>query len=80
MWIKPSCFAPGGVVSYSIPEDTVAMAQDLTDAAYDGERRGGLLVGGLGRLVDGLTGADNFRLDLGYGKGKNKGMRTVFYK
>ncbi|XP_046402897.1 discoidin domain-containing receptor 2-like [Ischnura elegans] len=41
----------------------------LNDASYDGERRGAELFGGLGRLVDGEVGADNFRLDIGYGKG-----------
>ncbi|XP_046981119.1 discoidin domain-containing receptor tyrosine kinase B-like [Schistocerca americana] len=63
------CPATGGVVSYSIPEDTVAVSQELSDATYDGEHRGGMLVGGLGRLVDGQLGADNFRIDVGYGRG-----------
>ncbi|XP_049771026.1 discoidin domain-containing receptor 2-like [Schistocerca cancellata] len=63
------CPATGGVVSYSIPEDTVAVSQELSDSTYDGEHRGGMLVAGLGRLVDGQLGADNFRIDVGYGRG-----------
>ncbi|XP_049771029.1 discoidin domain-containing receptor 2-like [Schistocerca cancellata] len=63
------CPATGGVVSYSIPEDTVAVSQELSDTTYDGEHRGGMLVAGLGRLVDGQLGADNFRIDVGYGRG-----------
>lgn len=57
----------GGIVSYRISEP----ASDFGDFAYDGETRDGYLVGGLGRLVDGEYGADNFRLDIGYGKGKH---------
>ncbi|XP_063234140.1 discoidin domain-containing receptor 2-like [Bacillus rossius redtenbacheri] len=64
------CLFDGGVVSYQIPEEPSAdPAQDLTDPPYDGERRDGLLWGGLGMLVDGQVGGDNFRLDIGYGKG-----------
>ena len=43
---------------------------DLADANYDGTTTEGLLVGGLGQLIDGSTGVMNFRADLGYGKGK----------
>ncbi|XP_068082101.1 discoidin domain-containing receptor 2 [Anabrus simplex] len=60
----------GGVVNYQIPEDTTRETEeDLSDISYDGEHLGGLLVGGLGRLVDGEVGGDNFRLDIGYGRG-----------
>jgi len=37
---------------------------------YDGGRSGDWLKDGLGLLVDGQIGADNFRVDIGYGKGK----------
>lgn len=45
---------------------------DLTDRTYDGvELEDGLLEAGLGQLVDGQKGPDNFRLDVnGYGKGE----------
>lgn len=44
---------------------------DLTDRTYDGTEHAGVLSGGLGQLVDGQKGQDNFKLDLsGYGKGK----------
>ena len=61
----------GGFVSYQIPEDTTREPdQDLGDSSYDGIRRDGELVGGLGQLVDGEVGGDNFKLDIGYGKGE----------
>lgn len=65
------CFDTGGVVNYSIPEEpSWEPGQDLSDLSYDGEREGGALRGGLGRLVDGTYGGDNFKLDIGYGKGE----------
>jgi hypothetical protein len=58
-------------VSYQIPEDTSREPdQDLSDSSYDGIRRDGELVDGLGQLVDGEVGGDNFKLDIGYGKGE----------
>lgn len=62
------CEDEGGVVAYSAPEGSEP-AQGLTDSSYDGRREAGKLTGGLGRLTDGEFGADNFRLDIGYGKG-----------
>lgn len=45
---------------------------DLTDRTYDGQEDEGYLSGGIGQLVDGQKGPDNFRLDSnGNGKGKN---------
>jgi discoidin domain receptor family protein 2 len=62
---------PGGIVAYQMPEDSAREAgQDLSDSSYDGIRREGELIGGLGRLVDGEVGGDNFKLDIGYGKGE----------
>ncbi|KAJ3661409.1 hypothetical protein Zmor_005805 [Zophobas morio] len=58
----------GGIMSYAAPESSEA-SQGLYDSSYDGSRVNGELQGGLGRLVDGEFGADNFRLDIGYGKG-----------
>lgn len=44
---------------------------DLSDRTYDGREEGGQLSHGLGQLVDGQKGQDNFRADLtGHGKGK----------
>ncbi|XP_071443224.1 discoidin domain-containing receptor 2-like [Hetaerina americana] len=66
------CMVESGIVSYRIPAIDASPSGDppaLNDASYDGERRGAELFGGLGRLVDGEVGADNFRLDIGYGKG-----------
>ncbi|KAF4518474.1 hypothetical protein B566_EDAN006479 [Ephemera danica] len=57
---------------------------ELQDTSYDGESRNGWLVGGLGLLVDGQVGADNFRMDIGYGKGngwvgwRNDTLRSRF--
>lgn len=49
---------------------------DLTDRTYDGLEENGQLSRGLGQLVDGQKGRDNFRLDLaGHGKGK----RFIFF-
>lgn len=59
----------GGVASYSAPEGSEPL-QGLIDSSYDGVHDSGYLTGGLGRLTDGEVGADNFRLDIGYGKGK----------
>lgn len=61
------------MVSYDIPEDTSwEPGQDLVDVSYDGKKQNGRLLGGLGRLVDGTYGGDNFKLDIGYGRGKLK--------
>ncbi|XP_050301112.1 discoidin domain-containing receptor 2-like isoform X2 [Anthonomus grandis grandis] len=61
------CVYAGGIIAYTAPvsEDL----QGLYDASYDGHRSQGMLSKGLGRLVDGEVGLDNFRLDIGYGKG-----------
>lgn len=66
----------GGVVWYNAPESSEP-AQGLWDSSYDGEHVQGELRDGLGRLVDGETGADNFRLDIGYGKGKRTGLMHI---
>lgn len=43
---------------------------DLSDQTYDGHDENDRLVGGLGQLIDGQRGTDNFRNDIhGYGKG-----------
>lgn len=60
-----------GVVSYSAPE-SMESSQGLSDSSYDGVVAEGWMRGGLGRLVDGEIGIDNFRLDIGYGKGNAK--------
>lgn len=58
----------GGVISYSSPKSS-EITQGLWDSSYDGQRSNNEIYGGLGRLVDGETGADNFRLDKGLGTG-----------
>ncbi|XP_068978258.1 discoidin domain-containing receptor 2-like isoform X2 [Bombus flavifrons] len=60
-----------GLVSYSMPQGIKRGSEvDLSDRTYDGREEGGYLSGGLGQLVDGQKGPDNFRLDVsGNGKG-----------
>ncbi|XP_055636349.1 discoidin domain-containing receptor 2 isoform X1 [Toxorhynchites rutilus septentrionalis] len=60
-----------GLVSYSIPKGVIrGLEVDLSDRTFDGEEEGDRLIGGLGQLVDGQKGADNFRIDIhGFGKG-----------
>lgn len=61
-----------GLLSYSAPQGVRRGAElDLSDRTYDGREEAGQLSHGLGQLVDGQKGQDNFRLDLtGHGKGK----------
>lgn len=63
---------PEGIVSYSIPKGVQrGMEVDLSDKTYDGNEQGDRYVDGLGQLVDGQKGKDNFRTDIhGFGKGK----------
>lgn len=65
-------FLAEGLVSYSMPQGIKRGSEvDLSDRTYDGREEGGYLSGGLGQLVDGQKGPDNFRLDVsGNGKGK----------
>jgi len=42
---------------------------DVADLSYDGVVHGDKIQGGLGRLVDGVRGEDNYKMDIGYGKG-----------
>lgn len=60
-----------GLISYSIPKGVQrGLEVDLSDQTYDGKEEGDRLVGGLGQLVDGQKGTDNFRSDIhGFGKG-----------
>ncbi|XP_029040646.1 discoidin domain-containing receptor 2-like [Osmia bicornis bicornis] len=65
------CLWTEGLVSYSMPQGIKRGSEvDLSDRTYDGKEEGGYLSGGLGQLVDGQKGPDNFRLDVsGNGKG-----------
>nr|XP_018896259.1 PREDICTED: discoidin domain-containing receptor 2-like [Bemisia tabaci] len=64
------CPAKDGMVSYQIPrEPSWDTGQDLSDSTYDGEVNETTLSGGMGRLADGIFGGDNFKLDIGYGRG-----------
>lgn len=60
------CQDTGGVASYTVPESPTV---ELGDVSYDGKRQDNLLTDGLGRLIDGEVGADNYRLDMGDGRG-----------
>lgn len=49
------------------------MEIDLSDKTYDGQEEADRFVNGLGQLVDGQRGKDNFRMDInGFGKGKRE--------
>lgn len=50
---------------------------DLRDLAYDGMEESGVLWGGLGQLVDGERGQDNFRV--GFQNGKKGEFRVDSY-
>nr|XP_024218866.1 discoidin domain-containing receptor 2 isoform X2 [Halyomorpha halys] len=62
-----------GVLSYSMPQGERSSEEDspdLRDNSYDGTEEGGWLSGGLGQLIDGHLGQDNFNADVfGHGKG-----------
>ena len=61
------CPLTEGVVSYSIPQGMVRGSFELMDHTYDGKEdsRTGELRGGLGQLVDGRYGYDNFKTGKG---------------
>ncbi|XP_059473553.1 discoidin domain-containing receptor 2-like isoform X2 [Neocloeon triangulifer] len=64
------CQYESGIMGYSMPESKhEGDPGELQDVLFDGLRSGGWMRGGLGLLVDGQIGADNFRVDIGYGKG-----------
>lgn len=67
-----SIYFAEGIVSYSIPKGVQrGMEVDLSDKTYDGYEQGDRFVDGLGQLVDGQKGKDNFRTDIhGFGKGE----------
>ncbi|KAJ8683764.1 hypothetical protein QAD02_019556, partial [Eretmocerus hayati] len=59
-----------GLVSYSMLQGEQRGSElDLRDRTYDGSEEDGYLSSGLGQLVDGQKGSDNFRLDVN-GNGK----------
>lgn len=63
---------PEGLVSYIIPKN-IQRSNDIehSDKTYDGDDEGDRMVNGLGQLVDGQKGTDNFRADVnGFGKGE----------
>ncbi|XP_043286317.1 discoidin domain-containing receptor 2 isoform X2 [Venturia canescens] len=65
------CLWNEGLISYSMPQGIQRGSEiDLTDRTYDGHEDEGYLSGGMGQLVDGQKGPDNFRLDVnGNGRG-----------
>ncbi|XP_037957369.1 discoidin domain-containing receptor 2 [Teleopsis dalmanni] len=60
-----------GITSYGIPKGVQrGMEIDLSDKTYDGHEEGDRYIDGMGQLVDGQRGRDNFRTDIhGFGKG-----------
>ncbi|XP_065160829.1 discoidin domain-containing receptor tyrosine kinase B isoform X2 [Atheta coriaria] len=63
------CKSTDGLISYAGPQGLKRGPEmDLSDRTYDGKEEGGMLTYGLGQLVDGRKGQDNFRLDTGHGK------------
>lgn len=66
-----------GLLSYSGPQGLRRGPElDLSDRTYDGREEVGVLSQGLGQLVDGQKGHDNFRLDIaGHGKGNTPTQR-----
>lgn len=71
---KNLLYISDGLLSYSCPQGARrGLELDLSDRTYDGKEESGYLSQGLGQLVDGQKGHDNFRLDIaGRGKGKVK--------
>ena len=72
-------FPPGGVLAYNMRQgDRRGAEVDLYDFSYDGDISDSYLSNGLGQLIDGEEGRDNFRLDpTGTGK---KGYEWVGWK
>ncbi|XP_011642061.1 discoidin domain-containing receptor tyrosine kinase B-like isoform X2 [Pogonomyrmex barbatus] len=60
------CRDTSGVMSYTIPD---ASLPEFSDISYDGKKEDNLLTDGLGCLIDGEVGADNYKEDMGNGKG-----------
>ncbi|XP_044732901.1 discoidin domain-containing receptor 2 isoform X2 [Chrysoperla carnea] len=59
-----------GLISYSMPQGVQQADEvDLTDKTYDGIQEGNQLKNGLGQLVDGQKGQDNFRAALSMNRG-----------
>nr|CAI5864945.1 unnamed protein product [Callosobruchus analis] len=59
-----------GILSYSMPQGVkVSSDLDFTDRTYDGVEEMNYLSDGLGQLVDGKKGKDNFNIDIsGFGR------------
>ena len=72
------------VLSYNIPQGMVRGATlELLDISYDGmeDPSNGYLTGGLGQLVDGKFGAENYRAmgENGVVRGENRWFSSVDY-
>lgn len=83
LWILTTdWFFLEGLSQYSIPKGVQrGIEVDLSDKTYDGVEEEGRLIGGLGQLVDGQRGPDNFRSDIyGYGKGKLNLKKWITWK
>ena len=74
---------PESVLAYNIPQGMVRGATlELLDISYDGveDPSNGYLTGGLGQLVDGKFGAENYRAmgENGVVRGENTGFSVQF--
>ncbi len=71
------CEYHGGLSAYSMPQgDRRGTAYEFYDWRYDGEWRGSRLLNGLGCLVDGDYGPQNFKLSY-YAQGEASSIRRV---
>lgn len=52
------------------------MELNLTDKTYDGDEKNDYLTDGLGQLVDGQKGYDNYKVNV---SGNGKGKRQFFF-
>ncbi|XP_018324973.1 discoidin domain-containing receptor 2-like isoform X2 [Agrilus planipennis] len=57
------CKSEDGLLSYSGPQGALRDDLNFTDKMYDGMQENGFLRNGLGQLVDGQIGPDNFKED-----------------
>ena len=74
-----ACPFSDGLVSYSAPQGQSRWpGVELKDHTYDGLHSQGQLYGGTGQLNDGTYGADNFRQDLGHGRGEHEQRSRAF--
>lgn len=63
------------IINYDAPRGEVREPDvDLEDISYDGVLNGNMMKGGLGQLVDGLYGDDDYQKQL---QGEHSGMKNI---